>query len=119
MQVNKSTNNFIGAEGYISTPSQIDADFAVVCKGDSLINARIFDGDIVLVRQQDSIESGEIAAVIVDGEVMLKRVQLFDDHILLEPQNPLYDPLSYWDKEMDDVHFLGVAVAFISQIKRG
>lgn len=104
-------------EEYISIPKDISGDFALTCKGDSMINARIFDGDIVYIRQQPTVENGEIAAVLIDGEATLKRVRLFDDHISLEPENPMYKPLVYWNEEMNTVRILGKAVAFTSAIR--
>lgn len=87
------------------------------CKGDSMINARIFDGDIVYIRQQPTVDNGEIAAVLIDDEATLKRVRLFDDHIVLEPENPLYRPFVYWGEEMNTVRILGKAVAFLSTVR--
>lgn len=104
-------------EDYIDIPQHIHADFALSCKGDSMINARIFDGDIVYIRQQDTVDNGQIAAVLIDGEATLKRVQLFEDHISLEPENPQYRPLVYWGEEMNTVRILGKAVAFTSAIR--
>lgn len=104
-------------EDYISIPKEIHGDFALTCKGDSMINARIFDGDIVYIRQQDTVENGEIAAVLIDGEATLKRVRLFDDHIILEPENPMYKPLSFWNEEMNTIRILGKAVAFTSAVR--
>lgn len=104
-------------EEYINIPRHIHADFALTCKGDSMINARIFDGDMVYIRQQDTVENGEIAAVLIDGEATLKRVQLFEDHISLEPENPQYRPFVYWGEEMNTVRILGKAVAFTSAIR--
>lgn len=104
-------------DDYINIPRHIPADFALTCKGDSMINARIFDGDVVYIRQQDTVENGEIAAVLIDGDATLKRVQLFEDHISLEPENPRYRPLVYWGEEMNIVRILGKAVAFTSAIR--
>ena len=104
-------------EDYISIPKDLAGDFALTCKGDSMINARIFDGDIVYIRQQDTVENGEIAAVLIDNEATLKRVRLFDDHISLEPENPMYKPLVYWNEEMNIVRILGKAVAFTGMVK--
>lgn len=101
-------------EEYIDIPKHIAADFALTCKGDSMINARIFDGDVVYIRQQETVENGEIAAVLIDTEATLKRVRLHDDRIILEPANPLYDPLVFRGEEMNDVRILGKAVAFTS-----
>ena len=104
-------------EDIIDLPGHIRADFALTCKGDSMINARIFDGDIVYVRQQDTVENGEIAAVLIDGEATLKRFKKLPDRIILEPENPLYDPLVYRGEEMNSVHILGKAVAFTSAVR--
>ena len=104
-------------EDYVEIPKHIKADFALTCKGDSMINARIFNGDIVYIRQQDMVDSGDIAAVLIDDAATLKRVRLFDDHIVLEPENPMYRSLSYWNEEMTDVHILGKAVAFTSPVR--
>lgn len=104
-------------EAYVDVPRNIKADYALTCKGDSMINARIFPGDIVYIRQQAQVENGEIAAVLIDNEATLKRVRLFDDHIVLEPENPQYRPLSYWGEEMNNLRILGKAVAFTSSIR--
>lgn len=104
-------------EGYEDVPSNIHCDFTLRCKGDSMINARIFDGDIVYIRQQDEVESGEIAAVLIDGtEATLKRVRIFEDHIILEPENPMYKPLVFWGDEMNRVRIIGKATHFMSEV---
>lgn len=104
-------------EGYEDVPSNIHCDFTLRCKGDSMINARIFDGDIVYIRQQDEVESGEIAAVLIDGtEATLKRVRIFEDHIILEPENPMYKPLVFWGEEMNRVRIIGKATHFMSEV---
>ena len=105
------------AEVFDDVPEGINCDFTLKCKGDSMINARVFDGDIVYIRQQDMVDNGDIAAVLIDDETTLKRVRLFKDHIVLEPENPMYKPLVYWGEEMNSIHILGKAVAFTSAIK--
>ena len=104
-------------EGQVDLPGHIHADFALTCKGDSMINARIFDGDIVYIRQQETVENGEIAAVLIDGEATLKRVRLYDDHISLEPENPQYRPIVLWGEDMNTARILGKAVAFTSTVR--
>lgn len=103
-------------DGDVDLPEHIHADFALRCKGDSMINARIFDGDIVYIRQQPTVDDGEIAAVLIGEEATLKRVRLFDDHIVLEPENPQYRPLVFWGGEMESIRILGKAVAFTSAL---
>lgn len=104
-------------EEYIDIPKHVKADFALTCKGDSMINARIFNGDTVYIRQQEEVENGEIAAVLIDNEATLKRVQLYEDHISLEPENPQYRPIVLWGEEMNTVRILGKAVAFTSVVR--
>lgn len=104
-------------DGEVDLPEHIHADFALRCKGDSMINARIYDGDIVYIRQQPTVEDGEIAAVLIGDEATLKRVRFFEDHVVLEPENPLYRPLSYWGEEMSSIRILGKAVAFTSKVR--
>ena len=103
-------------EDMVNMPENIHADFALRCKGDSMINARIFDGDIVYIRQQTTVESGDIAAVLIGDEATLKRVRIFPDHISLEPENPTFRALVFWDEEMNTVKILGKAVAFTSVV---
>ena len=104
-------------DGEVDIPSNIHADFALVCKGDSMINARIFDGDIVYIRKQETVENGEIAADLIDNEATLKRFKLYNDHISLEPENPMYKPLVFWNEEMNEVRIIGKAVAFTSSVR--
>lgn len=104
-------------DGDVDVPEKIHADFALRCKGDSMINARIFDGDIVYIRQCDSVDDGEIAAVLIDDEATLKRVHLYKDHISLEPENPQYRPIVRWGEEMNEVRIIGKAVAFTSSVR--
>lgn len=62
-------------ESYVMAGTNIKADFCLKASGDSMINARILDGDIVFIQKQDMVENGEIAAVVVnsDSEATLKR----------------------------------------------
>lgn len=101
----------------VDMPEHVKADFALRCKGDSMINARIYDGDIVYIRQQPTVDDGQIAAVLIDDEATLKRVHFYPDHVVLEPENPQYLPLSFWESDMEHVRILGKAVAFTSNVR--
>jgi len=103
-------------EGYTSLPEGIHADFALICKGDSMVGARIFHGDTVYIRQQETVEQGQIAAVLIDGEATLKRVRWYEDRLCLEPENPKYRPLVLWGEEINRARILGKAVAFTATI---
>ncbi len=105
-------------EDYDNVPSYIKCDFTLICRGDSMINARIFDGDIVCIKADAEVNSGDIAAVLVDDDTAtLKRVRLFDDHIILEPENPTYKPKVFWNEDMNRVRIIGKATHFISTVK--
>lgn len=109
-------------EKEILLPENTSADFCLRCKGDSMINARIFDGDIVFIKSQPSVENGEIAAVLIDdvadvSEATLKRVYIYEDKVILAAENPAFPPIAYSGREMDKVRIIGKAVAFFSAIK--
>lgn len=104
-------------EALINADEDLNADFALRCKGDSMINARIFDGDIVYIREQPDVEDGEIAAVLVGEEATLKRVYKYPSKVVLRPENPLYDDMIYSKEEMNEVRILGKAVAFLSAVR--
>ena len=104
-------------EDYDSVPENIKADFTLKCKGDSMINARILDGDIVYIRQQPDVESGEIAAILIGNEATLKRVYKYENKIVLQPENPKYEPLVFVDEELNQIRIIGKAVSFTSMIK--
>lgn len=105
-------------ESEVDIPEHIKADFALRCKGDSMIGARIFDGDIVYIRQQPTVENGQIAAVLIDDEATLKRVYLYPDSnkLVLTPENAKYEPFIYIGEEINSVRILGLAVAFTSAV---
>ena len=87
------------------------ADFCLRVRGDSMIGAGIKDGDIVFIRKQDSVDDGEIAAVLVEDEATLKRVYVTDDAVTLIAENPKYKPMVYTKKQCKNIRILGKAVA--------
>ncbi|MDO4531282.1 MAG: LexA family transcriptional regulator [Bacillota bacterium] len=107
---------------YIDADAETHADFALCCKGDSMINARIFDGDIVYIRKQEAVENGEIAAVLVDGteseaEATLKRFYHEGDKIRLAAENPMYPDQLFAGERINSVRVIGKAVAFLSTVR--
>lgn len=82
-----------------------------------MVDARIFDGDTVYIREQPEVENGEIAAVLIDDEATLKRVYYQKNKIVLQPENKNYEPLVYVGEEILDVHILGKAVYFLSRVR--
>lgn len=105
-------------ESYVLVGTDIRADFCLRCKGDSMINARIFDGDIVFVRKQDTVENGEIAVVVVDDEATLKRFYYYPEsnQVELKPENPRYHSLIFLKGQRNDIHILGKAIAFQADV---
>lgn len=101
-------------------PEDIKCDFTLMCKGDSMVNARINDGDIVYIKHQDQVENGEIAACLVEGDfetdATLKRYYKYDDRIILQSENPKYQPFVYVHEEMNKVRVIGKAVGFTSKL---
>ena len=106
-------------EGAYVTAADTTADFCLTAKGDSMIGARIFDGDEVFIQQTDVVENGEIAAVVVEGEATLKRVYFYPEEqkLVLKAENPDYDPLVFIGPDLETVHILGRAVAFQSKLR--
>ena len=102
---------------FVNVPLNVNADMALVCKGDSMINARIFDGDIVYIRQQADVENGEIAAVLIGDNATLKRVHKFPNRIVLSACNPMYEDMVYSGDEAAEVRIIGKAVAFTSFVR--
>lgn len=106
-------------ENYIMSGTDIKADFCLIAKGDSMINARIMDGDIVFIRKQSTVENGEIAAVAIDDEATLKRFYMDEEAgtITLVAENPKYPPMVFTKDSQKNVYILGKAVAFQSNVK--
>ena len=98
---------------YVKASANIGADFCLTAKGDSMINARIFDGDVLFVRKQESVDDGEIAVVLIDDEATVKRVYFNrEDGILtLMPENPTYKPMRYMGSQLDRIRILGKVVS--------
>jgi len=105
-------------EHCVMADMDIQADFCLTAKGDSMINARINDGDIVFIKEMPIVENGEIAAVIIGDEATLKRVYYYKEQnkLVLNPENPRYEPLVYVNNELDTIRILGKAVYFMSAL---
>ena len=105
-------------EGSAAVDDRLDADFCLRTTGDSMIGARIYDGDIVFIRRQSEVANGEIAAVAIGDEATLKRVYYYPDRekLVLSPENPKYEPLVFIGEELAGIKILGKAVAFQSRI---
>lgn len=106
-------------EGYIELEDGIKADFCLRAKGDSMIGARIYDGDIVFIKSQSMVENGEIAVALIGDEATLKRVMYYPDKnmLILKPENINYQDIVLIGEELNTVRILGKAVAFQSLVR--
>ena len=100
----------------VIAPEEIKADVVFRCVGDSMINARIFDGDVVFVRLQPEVENGQIAVVELGEEYTLKRVYVHEDYVELRAENPTVKAIFLRGEELTPENFkiIGIAVAFLS-----
>lgn len=105
-------------EAYIDACTDIKADFCLVAKGDSMVGARIHDGDVVFIKEQPLVDNGQIAAVIINNEVTLKRWYFYAEKqkLVLNPENTAYEPLVYIGEELNDIRCIGRAICFMSNL---
>jgi repressor LexA len=85
--------------------------FALKVQGDSMVDAAICDGDLVVVRQQQVAEDGEIVAAMLDGEATVKVLRRRDGHVELLPRNPAYQPIP-----ADHAVILGKVVSVLRRV---
>lgn len=104
-------------ESYIEAGTDIKADFAMRCHGNSMINIGIKDGFIVFIRKQPKVENGEVAAVNIDGEYTLKRFYNYGNIILLRAENPDFEDIELKEGDVNNITILGKAVAFQGDVK--
>lgn len=102
-------------DDYVLAPSDVDADYVFRCVGDSMINARIFDGDVVFVKSGVPVEDGEIAVVRVDDEYTLKRIYHGPDFLELRPENPTHRTQRIYGDQIN-AEIVGKAVYFLSRV---
>ena len=99
---------------YLTLPQSVLGQgkmFSLKVEGESMIDAGILDGDIVVLRQQDTAENGEIVVAMTDeNEATLKRIYYEPDRVRLQPENPTMAPIY-----VDNVTVLGKLVALIRQ----
>lgn len=101
-------------EDYVDVPESAHCDFCLRCKGDSMIDAGIHDGDVVYIHITPQVENGQIAAVRIDGEATLKRV-FWDESsqtLTLLAENRNFAPLVYTGPILETVHVEGRAVGY-------
>ena len=106
-------------ESYVMAGTDISADFCLIAQGDSMTGARIMDGDIVFCRSQSMVDNGDIAVVLIDDSATLKRVFYYPEKkkLVLQAENPKYEPFVYVGEELNDIRIIGKAVAFQSDVR--
>lgn len=106
-------------ESYVEAGTDVRADFCLKARGDSMVGARILDGDLVFIQRDAELENGQIFAVAIDDEATLKRVYYDAKSQVLQlmAENSRYAPLIYTGETLDHVHILGKAVAFQSDVR--
>ena len=103
-------------EGQADLPDGIRADFALRCKGTSM-EPTFRDGDLVLIRQQEEVPDGKIAAVLIGSEATLKRVHRIPDGVMLIPDNSKdFSPLIYQREAAAEIRIIGLAVGYVRMI---
>lgn len=100
-------------EGFADLPDGVNADFALKCKGDSMLPT-FQEGDLVLIRMQPEVNDGQIAAVGIDGEATLKHFYRQPGGVLLVSDNPKFAPM-YFPAESAPVVY-GLAVGFVRKL---
>lgn len=92
-------------EGYIELNRHDGkkGDYFLRVRGDSMINAHIYEGDLVFVKQTNEVESGSIAIVLVGEEATLKRVLYKKGLMILEAANPKIDTKVFTSEEVEDL----------------
>ena len=107
-----------GRESYVEAATDVRADFCLKARGDSMIGARILDGDVVFIQRDVELVSGQIYAVAIDDEATLKRVYYDEAAQVLQllSENPKYPPMIYSGERLAHVHVLGKAIAFQSDV---
>jgi repressor LexA len=105
-------------DDYISVPQDWDVDFAFRNKGNSMINARIKDGDIVLCKGQTYANDKQIAICLVNGEeAKLSRIRHFADVLVLKSENDEYKDMVFKAQETDLVKIVGICNFVFMNVK--
>lgn len=107
-----------GLESFVEASAEISADFCLIARGDSMSGVRINDGDTVFIKEQSIVENGQIAAVIIDNEAMLRTWYFYPEKqmLVLNPENPNYAPLIFVGEQIVEVRCIGRAICFTSYL---
>ena len=101
-------------EDYIQVPSEAGGetgDFLLRVRGDSMVDAGILEGDMVVVRRQETAKNNEIVVALVGEEATVKRFFKEKDHVRLQPENTAYEPI-----RSKDVQVVGRVVGLLRTV---
>lgn len=101
----ENIDGYITFSGYRGNPAEL---FALHIRGNSMIEAGIFDGDVVIVRRTPVAENGQIVVALIDNEATVKRFFKEDGHFRLQPENSSMDPIF-----TDELSILGKVIALV------
>lgn len=106
-------------EDYIELDKAVKGDFAVRAKGDSMIGARIFNNDLIICEKRDKVKNGEIAVILFNGEITLKRIYYFQSSgvIILKSENPDFSEIQINEDDFSNLKIIGKALTTIRDIK--
>lgn len=99
---------------FVTAPEDVDADYVFRCKGDSMIGAHIFDGDLVFIKEGEEVMDGQIGVVRIGDEYMLKRLYHGVDYLELRSENPAYPP-KVIRGEQENAQIVGKAVKILTR----
>ena len=104
---------------FVMADSDIDADYCLIARGDSMIEIGIKNGDLVFIKKCDMLRDGEVGVIAIEDEATLKRVRYdkLNNQIILISENQKYPPMIYTGEQLDHIHILGKAVFYQSLIK--
>lgn len=104
--------------GFALLNSDIPADFALEAQGESMSGVGIHSGDVIFFVAADMVDNGQIAAVVVGEEVTLKRVYYYPNNnkLILNSENPAFEPLVYIGSELDEIRIIGRAIAQLRKL---
>ena len=106
-------------EGYFMLDTNLPvADFVLKAKGDSMIDADIYEGDLVFFRRKSDVDNGSIAAVIIEDEATLKKIYKSDNTLILQPCNSSYAPIVLSENDHKSIRILGEMVGVYSKRNR-
>lgn len=109
--VHCGTPTYVKQEYLGPADAYLDVNFAIYAEGNSMIGAGIHAGDLLLIRKQSEVKNGQIAVILKDDTVVVKRVHKTPDAIILSAENPDYAPIVFPANMKHDIKILGKVVA--------